>query len=200
MEIDLSNKQWLTLGKKDTGKSGFNHWLMGQMSGNYAVFDPGGEHQDYKNDDLIVRPSVLRGDEAKDQLETFVDNITDMREHFDYVIIDEVNRYHSKGGRLEGALGELVDMSAHYSDGMGVGFIARRPVQVHTDLRELSDYIFCFRLTGVNDIRTLDSISSGLGERVSQLDKYEFMVVEPNGNYFKHDPVDISKLQHVKGM
>lgn len=200
LNIDLRNKQWLTLGKKNTGKSGFNHYLMSKIRGNYAVFDPGKEHFDYKEDDLIVNPSVLRGEEAINQLNDFVDFATDNREVFDYIFVDEINRYHQKGGRLTGALGELVDMSAHYSEGLGVGFIARRPTQVHTDLRELSDYLFVFRLTGVNDIRTLDEISSGLGERVANLEDYEFMIVHPNGDYEKHKPIDVSDLRHDKGI
>lgn len=199
MQIDLRNKQWLTLGKKDTGKSFFNNNLMANARGNYAVFDPMDEHTDYKDSDVIVVPSVKRGPQAVEQLEDFIDFVTHNRHTFDYVIIDEVNRFHQKGGTLDGAIGELVDLSAHYDEGMGVGFIARKPTQVHVDLRDLSDYLIIFRLTGVGDARVLDEISSGLGERVSQLKPKEFIVVSPDGSYQQYPPIQ-GNLDHRKGI
>lgn len=196
MEIDLRGKHFMTFGKKDTGKSYFNNWLMSQTSGPYAVFDPLHEHTDYSDEDIIIRPTEIRGEQAVEQLQDAVDFVRHNRSEIDYIFVDEINRFHQKGGQLTGPLGDLVDFSAHYN--LAMGGIARRPVQVHTDLRELADYLFIFRLNGISDVRTLDDIARGLGERVASLQPREFMVVHPNGEYEKHSPIQGS-LNHNKG-
>lgn len=199
MAFDLRNKQLLVLGKKNMGKSGFINHLMYNMSGNYAVFDPMNEHIDYKQNDFVLVPNVKRGPEAIEQLEDFIDFVIENRDIFDAVFIDEVNRYHQKGGRLTGALGELTDLSAHYNEGMSVVFVARKPTQVHVDLRDLADYLFIFRLTGVGDIRILDDIYSGLGEKVANLEDYHYYAVTSKDIQLQQ-PIDITPLQHNKGI
>jgi DNA helicase HerA-like ATPase len=196
-EIDLSGKHFLTLGKKNTGKSYFNNWLMSQTSDPYVVFDPMREHTDYRDTDVVIHPTETRGEAANRQLRDVLDWVRDNRQHLGYIWIDEVNRFHSKGGTLDGPLGQLVDLSAHY--GLGAGFIARRPVQVHTDLRELADYTFIFRLNGISDIRTLDDMARGLGERAADLDPREFLILYPDGSYKTHSPIG-DRIQHEKGV
>lgn len=195
--MNLSGKQVAVFGKKNMGKSYFTNYLMSKMEGNYACFDPMQEHPDYSENDMVVRPTERRGEEAMKQLSQFVEFAVANRQQFDYIIVDEINRFHSKHGDLAGAIGDLVDFTAHYD--MGFIFCARRPVQVHADLQELSDYQFIFRLSGVNDIRRLDGIASGLGERVASLDEHEYYVVKPGGEYELRKPVSAT-LNHQKGV
>jgi DNA helicase HerA-like ATPase len=194
---DLSGKQVAVFGKKGMGKSGFVNHLMSKMEGHYACFDPMHEHEDYKQDDLVVRPTSRRGDEAIKQLSEFVEFAVENRYKFDYIVVDEINRFHSKRSELAGPIGDLVDFTAHYN--IGFIFCARRPVQVHADLQELSDYQFIFRLSGANDCRRLDDISSGLGERAASLDKYEHITVRPGGRYSIQRPIDPPSA-HEKGV
>lgn len=195
-DIDLNGKHFMTFGKKNTGKSYFNNWLMSRTSGNYAIFDPLHEHTDYGDDDLCFRPTSTRGEEAHEQLGDFLTYVVENRDHYDFVWIDEINRFHGKGGTLDGPIGDVTDFNAHY--GMGVGGIARRPVQVHTDLRDLADFTFVFRLNGVSDVRTLDDMARGLGERAASLDQREFIILFPDGSYRKADPIK-DKVRHDKG-
>jgi len=195
--MNLSGKQVAIFGKKNMGKSYFTNYLMSKMDGNYACFDPMQEHPDYSENDLVVRPTERRGEGAIQQLSSFVEFAVQNRQQFDYVIVDEINRFHDKRGDLAGPIGDLIDFTAHY--GMGLIFCARRPVQVHTDLQELSDYQFIFRLSGVNDVRRLDGIASGLGERAASLDEREYMCVKPGGEYERRRPIDAT-LNHQKGM
>ena len=195
--MDLSGKQVAIFGKKNMGKSYFTNYLMSKMSGNYACFDPMHEHPDYSDDDLVVRPTERRGEEAMQQLSEFVEFAVENRHNFDYIIVDEINRFHGKRGTLGGAIGDLVDFTAHYN--MGFIFCARRPVQVHADLQELSDYQFIFRLSGVNDIRRLDGIASGLGERAASLSEREYICVKPSGDFATRSPVN-ANLTHQKGV
>lgn len=197
MNIDLSGKHFMTFGKKNTGKSYFNNWLMSNTSRPYLTFDPMLEHTDYTEEDIIVNPTETRGQEANDQLSDVIEFAISNRDDIGYLWVDEVNRFHSKGGQLTGPIGDLIDLNAHY--GLSVGMIARRPVQVHTDLRELADYIFIFKLNGISDIRTLDDMARGLGEKVAQLAPREFMVLHPDGAYEKMDPIE-DKIRHKKGV
>lgn len=196
INADLRGKQVGVVGKKDMGKSFFVNYLMSQIKGNYACFDPMREHTDYKPNDLLVRPTVRRGEEAIIQLKEFVEFCIENRRDFDYIVVDEINRFHSKNSELEGPVGDLIDFTAHYNTGFI--WVARRPVQVHTDLQELSDYLFIFHLSGANDVRKLDNTSIGLGERVAALSPREFVAVAPDG-YQTQDPIS-ANLNHKKGI
>lgn len=196
-DIDLTGSHVLVLGKKNTGKSYFTNYLMSISNGPYLSFDPMREHEDYGRDDIVIRPDATRGDDAVQALDDAINFLEENRDTFEWCFVDECNRFHTKGGTLDGAIGALADYNAHY--GMGMCMVARRPVQVHTDLRELADWLFVFRLTGQNDVRTLDNISRGLGERAASLNPREFMVVAPSGEYWRHDPIQ-AKLHHEKGV
>lgn len=196
-DIDLSGDHVLVLGKKNTGKSYFTNYLMSISSEPYLSFDPMREHEDYGPDDVVIRPSATRGEQAIEDLEDAIEFLEHNRDTFGWVFVDECNRFHSKGGTLDGAIGALADYNAHY--GMGMCMVARRPAQVHTDLRELADWLFIFRLTGANDVRALDNIARGLGERAAALDRREFMVVSPDGEYWHHEPIR-AQLNHSKGV
>jgi DNA helicase HerA-like ATPase len=197
MDGSIRGKQVAVFGKKGMGKSFFVNSLMAEMDGNYACFDPMREHHDYRDDDVVVRPTERRGSKAERQLVEFVEFVVSNRSRFEFIIVDEINRFHNKNSALDGPVGDLVDFTAHY--GLGFIFCARRPVQVHPDLQELSDYQFIFRLTGVNDVRRLDNLVSGLGERVASLDEREYISVSPGGSFERQPPVS-ANLEHRKGV
>ena len=83
----------------------------------------------------------------------------------------------------------MVDFSRH--EGISFGLIARRPVQLHTDLVELSQFYFVFNLHGRNDITTLNNTYQGMGETVRGLQEYHFAVLNEGRLLTVHEPVAI---------
>ena len=176
MAINLQGKQWLTLGLKGSGKSNFNKWLLSQRP-NHMVFDPVKEYNGYHR----YTPNNTRGEEAVQELKDVTEQVIKPNKgKLDYFYVDEVNRFVNKGGQLKGPVGELVDLNRHYD--MGVGFTARLPQQVHTDIRELADYIFIFNLAGKASREFLDDMSEGTLKAMDQLDEHECVMLDPQRN------------------
>jgi len=116
--------------------------------------------------------------------EVFLDQIVyPNQDKIDYVKVDEVNRYTKSKGTLDGAVGELVDLNRHKGtgEGMGVGFTARRPQQVHSDIRELADYIFLFPVAGVSTEEYAADMHKALLPALKQLGKYECVLIDRTG-------------------
>lgn len=186
MEIELKGKHTVVCGAKGEGKSNFVNYLLGKRKyKNHVIVDPMREHKDLNR----YTPRYRRGKRAWAELDGFldrmvIDNDREMRPEI--VGLDEANRYTKKRGELSGPVGELVDLSRHY--GVGSVLVARRPVQLHTDILELADNQVFFRLVGKNDVRYLDDLAEGLGDTVRNLDKYHF-VVKKGVDYKAHSPV-----------
>jgi len=106
------------------------------------------------------------------------------------IVVDEANRYMlPKPIPLPEQVSYLNDFQLH----IPISFlcIARRPVQLNTDITELAHYIICFNLAGKNDIGYLNDLTDGLGDSVAQLQEYEFIVAGlPRQNYQKFPPVE----------
>lgn len=176
MAINLKGKHWLTLGLKGSGKSNFNKWLLSQRP-NHFVFDPVKEFNGYHR----YMPENTRGDEAIKELKAVTQQVVKPnRQSLDYFYVDEVNRFVSKRGQLDGPVGELVDLNRHYD--MGVGFTARLPQQVHVDIRELADYIFIFNLAGKASKQFLDDMSDGALRAMESLEEHECVMLDPQRN------------------
>ena len=189
-KVSLRGKQFLTLGSKGSGKSYLNSRFAERATGKVAIFDPMDEYPD--GEEIIkVIPENRRGEGAIQELRDVIDFVQYNSNEINYFIVDEISRYHSKGGILDDALGELIDLNRHMD--MGIGFIARRPTQVHTDVREMSDYMFLFKLPGVNDRKMLDNISAGLEQEMNELiehrEEHSFITVYPDRGYETVDPI-----------
>ena len=105
--------------------------------------------------------------------------------------IEELSRFCGPNKPAPEPVMDIVDLHRHIDTGDGgLGFvgITRRPSQVHTDVVELADQVVAFRLTGRSDKRRLDDIADGLGDEVSQLGKYEYVVADVDG-WRVRDPV-----------
>jgi hypothetical protein len=72
---------------------------------------------------------------------------------------------------------------------LGFGVIARRPVQLNTDLIELAHDLFIYRLKGKNDIAYLDELVDGLGAAVLSLKPYYFVHVNEFRDFEVCEPV-----------
>lgn len=188
--VDLRGKHWVTLGTKGAGKSHFNKALIQAATGRVVIFDPMDEYPDYDNV-YRVEPNNRRGDKAVEELQKTTEWVEYNKEKIDYFIVDEISRFHQKRGLLDDSLGELIDLNRHWN--IGVGFIARRPTQLHTDIREMADYLFIFSLRGANDLAMLDNIAEGLQattrDMVQNHPQHSFVVVEPDRNYYISPPI-----------
>jgi len=172
--MNLLGKHWVTFGLKRSGKSNFNKWLLSQRP-KHMVFDPTDEYKGYNR----YIPDARRGDEANEELGLFLDQVVyPNKDEIDYLVLDEVNRYTHKRGTLDGAVGEAVDLNRHFGkDGMGVGFISRKPQQVHTDIRELAEYVFIFQLQGASTMKFLDEMREKVQATVRELEPYQCVML-----------------------
>jgi len=62
--------------------------------------------------------------------------------------------------------------------------------QFSTDIVELSNHLFVYRLTGRNDFQYLEGLHLGLGEAVRNLGPYEFVSLTNGSEMQVHAPVD----------
>lgn len=85
----------------------------------------------------------------------------------------------------------MLDYQRHWK--LTTVHVARRPVQMNTDIVELANYIIIFNLAGKNDQQYLNDLSKGLGDEVLKLPKYHYMFVDENRTYTKMSPVNILK-------
>ena len=108
----------------------------------------------------------------------------------DLVVMDECADYLPRGSARLGPLaGQVMRQGRHY--GIGLLYLAQRPVMVHPDVRELADYIFSFKLAGKNDRRLFDDLVDGAGDLVASLpfESHQFLVLEGGTEASIHEPV-----------
>jgi len=170
-EFDLTSKGWAAFGLRGSGKS----WLLKSIADttpSHIVYDPLREHEGYNRYIPDDRTSVP-------ELNRFISEIVIPRRPA-LVVIDEASRYiKPKPNPLPEAVGDLNDFARHWK--ISCGYVARRPVQFHTDIVELADVVFFFALPGKNDHRYLEDLHVGLGDAVRELPKYHFAVLSENG-------------------
>jgi hypothetical protein len=177
-DIDLTNKQFGIFGLRGGGKSWLTKSIM-DTTDSHLVYDPNHEHPGYH----AYRPTDR---ESVDELQEFTKRMV-MAWKPALVIYDESNKViEPKPARLPPAIADIVDFGRHFK--LAAGYVARRPVQTHTDIVELADYLFIFRLTGNNDHRFLEDLAKGLGDQVRDLPKHHF-VVFGGGDYEVHAPI-----------
>jgi len=110
-------------------------------------------------------------------------------------IIDEANRFiKPKPTPLTQAVADMNDWCRHPQFNLSIGYIARRPTQINTDIVELCDYLFIFQLGGKNDIRYLNELRDGLGDVVLNLSPFHFALVYPNRTWRVFNPVKPDKI------
>ena len=109
-------------------------------------------------------------------------------------IIDEANRYcPPKPTPLKPNIADMNDWCRHPEYNLAVGYIARRPVQINSDLIELCDYLFIFQLGGKNDIKYLNDLRTGLGETVKNLPLYHYVIVKQDRTWSAMKPIKPGK-------
>lgn len=177
--IDLSDKGFCMFGLRGSGKSTLCKHILSSTP-NHIVYDPMGDYDGFRH----YRPDDR---ESVSELSDLVKGVV-IPQKPDLFIIDEANAYiQPKPTRLPPGIGDLMDYGRHW--GMAVGYVARRPVQFHTDLVELSDYLFFFKLSGKNDYRYLEDLHEGLGDAVRALAPFHFVCLSGGNEVTVHSPV-----------
>jgi len=190
---DLKNKRFAILGLQGSGKSELSRQIL-KTEPAHLVYDV---HHEYEgmNRYLVEHKQVVNPGKSSDpgiaELNRVVTMIVLDSGKIRLFLADEMNRYCPSKYPLPGAILRLNDDSRHEKIAFGV--IARRAVQLNTDLLELAHYIFIFRLPGKNDRQYLEGMSEGLGDAVRELPEYSFMVVDPSRNFTIHPPLEISE-------
>ena len=186
IEIDLSNVTFCILGVKASGKSTCANIILSDCGDNALYYDTLGESPKNASYNYYIPKDRY----SVDELEMVISKITPQKgqdvEQFQppygMFIIDESNRFcPPKPHPLPPKIADLNDQNRHYL--MSVGFVARRPSQLNSDLIELANYLFIFRLTGKSDLVYLDATVKGLGDVVASIDKYQFVLVHPDKHY-----------------
>lgn len=196
MKLEILNKTTSVFGLKGSGKTFFTRWLLNQYAekGSKSLVVDMTHHDFLKMHARVDRylpehvqytPESIR--EANDFLNKLI--LSPPRKLYKILAIDESNRWHPQGRPLPSASAKLNDENRHVP--VGVIHIARRPVQLNTNIVELSDNLVIFNLKGVNDIRYLNELSDGLGDLVCKLKPYCFVIVDSNRNYFEHQPIEV---------
>lgn len=199
----LKDKHVYICGGKKNGKTTFIKWFLSGVK-KHMVFDPRNEYNGFHR----FRPTKSRGPEAIKQLGYFYDEIVKPNQvKLDAIAVDEVNRFHNKGGTLKGPMGELVDFGSSGSQGkpeerMSTIFVSRKPQQVHTDVRGMAEVVIIFKLYDVGAIDLLNNMVKGkdIELMIRNLGKYEFLVIDRGGaslNIQSFNPVDLQEIQKV---
>ena len=156
---DLKNKRFVILGLQGSGKSELAKAIL-KTEPNHLIYDVHHEHKGF-NRYLVECKQVLNPGKASDpgiaELNRVTTQVVLNSGQIRLYLIDEANRYCPSKYPLPGAILQLNDDQRH--DRIAFGSIARRAVQLNTDLMELAHYIFIFRLPGKNDCQYLEGVS-----------------------------------------
>lgn len=175
----IKNKRVAILGLQGSGKSNFCKFLLTHEP-NHLVYDTMREYQEFNT---YTPHFVDGGPESREELSEFIQYFvlgkTRGTKKLKLILIDEANTYcHSKPTPLPLGMTMLNDKSRHFDLSMVV--VARRPVQLHTDLVELAHYLVIFNLRGIRDEAYLEEIARGLGETVINLKPFHYALVNQN--------------------
>lgn len=188
--MELTNKRFCIFGLQGSGKSVLVKYILRNTKSS-IVYDVLKEHQGL-NRYIATHRQVKKhyyADPAIIELNNFVNWVVIGSRLIRMFILEEANRYcPPKPNPLPASILDLNDFQRH--DKIAFGSVARRPVQLNSDLVELAHYLFIFNLVGKNDTQYLESIAEGLGEAVKNLPENHFMVVPPRRqDYYIHEPV-----------
>lgn len=183
--LSLQGKRFVIVGLQGSGKTIQAKHILSKFPRHIVVdFLKEYSTNDYKRYVPTVRE---RGDALKEEMNTFFRFVANKKSNFDMCLVDEGNRIAPNKGDMPPALWDLNDFNRHWD--ISLGFIARRPVQLNTDLVELAHYIFIYKLTGKNDKQYLNYLHEGLGDSVEQIQGHQFIFYEAGKGYQLCSPV-----------
>lgn len=189
MKIDLYNKKIVVFGYNYSGKTYLVKKLTKTFKGKVLVYDWHKEYTDVNKKDLLIYYPKFKTDVEKRLLEfnTIINKLFVNKKGMKLLIVDEANEYLPSRKPLPSSIEDLRSNHAHYNQSYIL--IARRPVDLNTNLIEVADYRIFFRLDGKNDLQYVDSLKKGLSDIVANLKEHYFAVFDYKGNVTVCKPV-----------
>ena len=147
----------------------------------HLIYDPLDEHAGY-------RRYIPTDRNDPEELNKLINDLVIPRKPRLFVV-DEANKYvKPKPTPLGSGTADLNDFARHW--GMSCGWVCRRMTQFSTDIVELSNHLFFFKLSGKNDYQYMENLHQGLGDAVRNLKPHEFMSLTNGSEMELHAPVD----------
>ncbi len=182
MRINLLNKIFCIFGLNMSGKTYLAKHIAKQY--NSIIFDVLEEYEPNIYDVYIPESKIYP--DISYEFESFIEKVKNQK--WNMLIVDEASRIFPNRKPLFPCFRNYLDTYRHQKL-CSIGFIARRPTQLHTDLVELAHYIFVFNLKGKNDIQYLNFLNSKIGDLPAKLEPYHFLVIFPDRNFKVFKPV-----------
>lgn len=190
MKINIARKTWAAFGYKGSGKSMLAKTI-GQTYGVKCLYYDT-LHEIPLEAKFHSYPPKNR--QSVGELEAVI-ALLKANKAYRLFIIDEANRFCTpKPHPLPQGIADMNDWCRHPQFNLSVGYIARRPVQINSDLVELCDFLFIFQLGGKNDIQYLNDLRKGLGDTVLNLKPFYYCFVYPDRKWEIMSPVKADKI------
>lgn len=170
----------------------------------HLIFDPLEEYD--VNEFNVYRPdSIIRKGSSvnpSEEMEILIENVIKPAAScgkLKLFAIDEADIPFPAHEELGFNARQMLTLGRHWgpgnTDGICVLYIARRPVNLNTNVVELADYRVFFTLTGRNDLKYMNDIRIHLDDVVTNLPEYHFATHhrrdKDNKDYHIFSPVDI---------
>lgn len=175
MKLELTERRCCIFGLQGSGKTEFGKMIARQSARPFIV-DPLDEYGDIPNAIQYVPTHRTYGPEAIAEINHVVRYMLALDPKPTLFLLDEANRYCPNKRPLPEEVALLNDESRHLD--LALAFIARRPVQLNTDLAELAHYLVVFSLVGKNDRGYLNDIADTFGDRVVNLTWHDFIIAD----------------------
>lgn len=176
MKLDLRERRLCVFGLQGSGKTMFGRFIARQAVRPFIV-DPMDQYGDIPHAITYVPQNKAYGPEAIAEINRVVEYMLELDPLPSLFLVDEANRFCPNKKPLPVQVARLNDESRHLQ--IALGFIARRPVQLNTDLAELAHYLVVFSLAGKNDRQYLNDIADGFGDKVTALTWHDFVIADP---------------------
>ena len=194
MDIQLTRKTWCVFGLKGSGKSTLMQYIAAQYGAKCLMFDTLHE----VNVEVPFHVYQPKNRQSPMELETVI-ALLRANKPYRMFVIDEANRFcKPKPSSLPQGVADMNDWARHEQFNLSVGYIARRPVQLNTDLTEIADYLFIFGMAGKNDVKYLNDLRNGLGDTVKDLPLFHYAVVYPDRTWKVATPIPMDKISSDK--
>ena len=112
---------------------------------------------------------------AEMEIEGLIGEIIDGTLKVDCIVFDESNTLFNKT-YLQPNARRLVNTLRHLK--IDIIAVARRPVDINITISELATKRYVFHASGVNDIKRLNELKAGLGDRAYALGEHDYIFVD----------------------
>ena len=185
---ELDEKRFVIFGKQGSGKTELVKHIL-RSTKNHIVYDR--TRHDYPG---FTRYLPNDSQSAQEMSDFVLLNIVKNPNRPRLFVLDEANLFlQPKPSRLPTGIAELNDLGRHLK--MTWGVVSRLPSQFHSDITQLADHIFIYRLNGYQDKQYLNKILVGgnIGDRAANLQPFHFLHYDVGaGSVTLHSPIDIT--------